>query len=107
MIYMGLGNSGSKLLWNFHEFLFQPNALPEALPRVVNSRFLIGDADTNNSVIHEVVRRKLHQAHPPQAINLMDLARYWSGGCGVEHNTRQPPAPAALQGPGVLATHSN
>src|SRR5690242_14215422 len=66
MIYMGLGNSGSKLLWNFHEFLFQPNALPEALPRVVNSRFLIGDADTNNSVIHEVLGRKLHQAHPPQ-----------------------------------------
>jgi hypothetical protein len=85
MIYMGLGNSGSKLLWQFHEFLFQPNAIPEAMARVVNSRFLIGDADTNNSVIHEVTGRKLHQALPPQAINLMDLARYWSGGCGVYH----------------------
>src|SRR5262245_996463 len=99
MIYMGLGNSESKMLWNFHEFLFQPNAMPEALSRVVNSRFLVGDADTNNSVIHEVVARKLHQAHPPQAINLMDLARYWSGGCGVYHIIGELLAETAMKDP--------
>src|SRR4029079_10720008 len=104
MIYMGLGNSGSKMLWNFHEFLFQPNAMPEALGRVVNARFLIGDADTNNSVIHEVRGRKLHQAHPPQAINLMDLARYWSGGCGVYHIIGELLAETAMKDPEFSAT---
>jgi hypothetical protein len=106
MIYMGLGNSGSKILWNFHEFLFQPNAMPEAMPRVVNNRFLVGDADTNNSVIHEVVARKLHQSHPPQAINLMDLARYWSGGCGVYHIIGELLAETALKDPEFSATMS-
>src|SRR5258707_14552001 len=104
MIYMGLGNSGSKLLWHFHEFFFQPNAIPEAMARVVNSRFLIGDADTNNSVIHEVTGRKLHQALPPQAINLMDLARYWSGGCGVYHIIGELVAEAGRKDPGVAPT---
>src|SRR5947209_602459 len=106
MIYMGLGNSGSKLLWHFHEFLFQPNAIPEAMARVVNSRFLIGDADTNNSVIHEVTGRKLHQALPPQAINLMDLARYWSGGCGVYHIIGELLAETAMKDPEFSATMS-
>jgi hypothetical protein len=104
MIYMGLGNSGSKILWNFHEFLFQPNAMPEALPRLANTRFLIGDADTNNSVIHEVTGRKLHQTHPPQAINLMDLARYWSGGCGVYHIIGELLAETAMKDPEFSAT---
>jgi hypothetical protein len=103
---MGLGNSGSKLLWNFHEFLFQPNVVPEALARVVNCRFLIGDADTNNSVIHQVMGRKLHQAHPPQAINLMDLARYWSGGCGVYHIIGELLAETAMKDPEFSATMS-
>ena len=106
MIYMGLGNSGSKLLWEFHEFLFQPNAIPEAMARVANSRFLIGDADTNNSVIHEVTGRKLHQALPPQAINLMDLARYWSGGCGVYHIIGELLAETAMKDPEFSATMS-
>jgi hypothetical protein len=106
MIYMGLGNSGSKLLWHYHEFLFQPNAIPEAMARVVNSRFLIGDADTNNSVIHEVTGRKLHQALPPQAINLMDLARYWSGGCGVYHIIGELLAETAMKDPEFSATMS-
>jgi hypothetical protein len=106
MIYMGLGNSGSKILWNFHEFLFQPNAMPEALPRLANTRFLIGDADTNNSVIHEVSARKLHQTHPPQAINLMDLARYWSGGCGVYHIIGELLAETAMKDPEFSATLS-
>jgi hypothetical protein len=106
MIYMGLGNSGSKILWNFHEFLFQPNALPEALPRLANTRFLIGDADTNNSVIHEVMGRKLHQTHPPQAVNLMDLARYWSGGCGVYHIIGELLAETAMKDPEFMATMS-
>src|SRR5262249_47605268 len=106
MIYMGLGNSGSKILWNFHEFLFQPNAIPEALARVVNARFLIGDADTNNSIIHEVSARKLHQAHPPQAINLMGLARYWSGGCGVYHIIGELLAETAMKDPEFSATMS-
>lgn len=106
MIYMGLGNSGSKILWNFHEFLFQPNAMPEAMPRIVNNRFLVGDADTNNSVIHEVVARKIHQLHPPQAINLMDLARYWSGGCGVYHIIGELLAETALKDPEFSATMS-
>jgi hypothetical protein len=104
MIYMGLGNSGSKILWNFHEFLFQPDALPEALARLANARFLIGDADTNNSVIHEVTGRKLHQTHPPQAINLMDLARYWSGGCGVYHIIGELLAETAMKDPEFSAT---
>jgi hypothetical protein len=106
MIYMGLGNSGSKILWNFHEFLFQPNTMPEALGRLANARFLIGDADTNNSVIHEVSGRKLHQAHPPQAINLMDLARYWSGGCGVYHIIGELLAETAMKDPEFSATMS-
>jgi len=101
---MGLGNSGSKILWNFHEFLFQPNALPQALSRLANTRFLIGDADTNNSVIHEVTGRKLHQTHPPQAINLMDLARYWSGGCGVYHIIGELLAETAMKDPEFSAT---
>jgi hypothetical protein len=104
MIYMGLGNSGSKILWNFHEFLFQPNAGPDALTRLANTRFLIGDADTNNSVIHEVTGRKLHQTHPPQAINLMDLARYWSGGCGVYHIIGELLAETAMKDPEFSAT---
>jgi hypothetical protein len=104
MIYMGLGNSGSKILWNFHEFLFQPNAGPEALTRLANARFLIGDADTNNSVIHEVSGRKLHQTHPPQAINLMDLARYWSGGCGVYHIIGELLAETAMKDPEFSST---
>ena len=106
MIYMGLGNSGSKILWNFHEFLFQPNAMPEAMSRVVNARFLVGDADTNNSVIHEIAARKLNKAHPPQAINLMDLARYWSGGCGVYHIIGELLAETALRDPEFSATMS-
>lgn len=104
MIYMGLGNSGSKILWNFHEFLFQPNAFPEAQGRLANARFLIGDADTNNSVIHEVMGRKLHQTHPPHAINLMDLARYWSGGCGVYHIIGELLAETAMKDPEFSAT---
>jgi hypothetical protein len=104
MIYMGLGNSGSKILWNFHEFLFQPNAMPEAMGRLANTRFLIGDADTNNSVINEVQGRKLHQTHPPQAINLMDLARYWSGGCGVYHIIGELLAETAMKDPEFSAT---
>jgi hypothetical protein len=85
MIYIGLGNSGSKILWNHFEFLFDRQAMPEALTRMAHLRFLIGDADTNNSVLYEVGARKLHQATPPLAIHLMGLSRYWTGGCGVYH----------------------
>ena len=107
MIYMGLGNSGSKILWNFHEFLFQPNAVPEALGRLANTRFLIGDADTNNSVIHEVQGRKLHQTHPPQAINLMDLAALLERRVrGLSHHWRAARRDGD-EGPGVLRDHEH
>src|SRR5262245_14246979 len=85
MIYIGLGNSGSKILWDLFGFLFDPQTKPEALTRLANLRFLIGDADTNNSVLYEVGARRLHQATAPYAIHLMGLSRYWTGGCGVYH----------------------
>ena len=57
MIYMGMGNSGSKILWNLFEFLFQADTRQEAIRVSYAAAFLIGDADTNNSVIHEVMER--------------------------------------------------
>jgi hypothetical protein len=92
--YLGVGNSGSKILWDTFEFLFANGAQPDP-----NTRFLIGDADTNNSVLHKVHQCKLDKAVPPRAIDVMGLARYWSGGCGVYHIIGELLALTAAQDP--------
>ncbi len=84
MIYIGLGNSGSRILKNLFEYVF-PQDLPSALVQGHSDEYRVSDADTNNPVINEIGVRHLHLQPPPQRIDIDSLATYWSGGCGVYH----------------------
>lgn len=83
MLYLGIGNAGSKILSFVHDLTFVPGA---PVPEDANElRFMFGDADSNNSVVYKVRANGLIAQPPPRGVRLLRLDRFWSGGCGVYH----------------------
>ena len=82
MIYIGIGNAGCRILWEFHRLLYGDGA--PAAPRHVNY-FVFGDADLNNSVLFDIKDQGLDNVPEPHGVRIMGLDSFWSGGCGVYH----------------------
>jgi hypothetical protein len=92
MINIGVGNAGCTMLWRHYDYLRRTPALEKdmnnlaSLPTVHKHRYIVGDADNNNSIIHVISNiEKLDTKYPPDRIDVLHLDRYWSGGCGVYH----------------------
>src|SRR5262245_15448699 len=85
MIYIGLGNGGTRMLWDLYLFAQGlPTGKGEGLK--VLDHYVFGDADSNNSVIYEIRRHGLEKLQPPQGgVKLLSLDQFWRGGCGVYH----------------------
>lgn len=77
MIYVGVGNAGCGVVWQIYEYLSRD----KSKDRTVNY-FVFADADVNNTVMSRIREQKLDRS---EKVRLLELDRFWNGGCGVYH----------------------
>jgi hypothetical protein len=106
MLYIGLGNAGSRMLWSLRRLLrldvspprtesvswwrrlfggSPPLRIAPPPPATDDLRFAVADADPNNNVLAVVRAGDFARRHPPQGVRIYEIDWFWSGGCGVYH----------------------
>ena len=106
MLYLGLGNTGTSILWNYYQKILSLDesngklvdkiSKGEVIQLLLGNIFVVGDADVNNKSINEIRNHDLlkYQYYRSDSGNTnidqykfdkLDLDSFWSGGCGVYH----------------------
>src|SRR5262245_66414931 len=83
MIFMGLGNAGSRILWEHYSSLWSGRSPQQGKWTGQGHFFAYGDADSNNSVLHAIKRQQLDRIkYADGGVRELKIDPYWRGGSG-------------------------